>query len=97
MRKLLRRYPEVIPKDSGETEHGYAMGRMIGCLERTLVYGLVLFGQWGALGFVIAAKSIARFKELDDKHFADYYLIGTLASMLVAVGTGILVRYLLSG
>ncbi len=96
VRRLLARYPEVVPKDAGDSRHQYAMGRTIGCLERTLVFSLVLFGQWGALGFVIAAKSIARFKELDDKHFADYYLIGTLASMLVAVGTGILVRYLLS-
>jgi len=96
VRGLLARYPEVVPKDAGDSRHQYAMGRTIGCLERTLVFSLVLFGQWGALGFVIAAKSIARFKELDDKHFADYYLIGTLASMLVAVGTGILVRYLLS-
>ncbi len=96
VRRLLARYPEVVPADAGGSGHQYAMGRTIGCLERTLVFSLVLFGQWGALGFVIAAKSIARFKELDDKHFADYYLIGTLASMLVAVGTGILVRYLLS-
>jgi hypothetical protein len=97
VRRLLARYPEVVPEDAGDRRHQYAMGRTIGCLERTLVFSLVLFGQWGALGFVIAAKSIARFKELDDKHFADYYLIGTLASMLVAVGTGILVRYLLAG
>lgn len=97
VRRLLARYPEVVPQDSGATEHEYAMGRTIGCLERTLVFGLVLLEQWGALGFVLAAKSIARFKELDKKHFADYYLIGTLASMLVAVGTGILVRWLLVG
>ncbi len=96
VRRLLARYPEVVPAEAGESGHQYAMGRTIGCLERTLVFSLVLFGQWGALGFVIAAKSIARFRELDDKSFADYYLIGTLASMLVAVGTGILVRHLLS-
>jgi len=54
--------------------------------------------DWGALGFVIAAQSIARFKELDEKGFADYYLIGTLASVLVAliggVTTGLLIGLL---
>ncbi len=95
VRRLLARYPEVVPQETEQAGHGYEMGRTIGCLERTLVFALVLFGQWGALGLVIAAKSIARFKELNDRHFADYYLIGTLASMLVAVGTGILVRYVL--
>ncbi len=95
-RELAIRVRGIVPERARTRASKYKMGAMIGCLERTLVFALVLFGQWAALGFVIAAKSIARFKELDDKHFADYYLIGTLASMLVAVGTGILVRYLLS-
>jgi hypothetical protein len=56
---------------------------------------MVLLGYWSALGFVIAAKSIARFKELDEKGFADYYLIGTLASVLVALLSGVTVNLLL--
>ena len=47
------------------------------------------------LGLVLAAKSIARFKELERQAFADYYLIGTLASLLVAVASGIAVRWIL--
>ena len=47
-----------------------------------------------ALGFVVAAKSVARFRELESQRFADYYLIGTLGSILVAIATGILVRAL---
>jgi hypothetical protein len=39
-----------------------------------------------------AAESIARFRELESKHFADYYLVGTLTSLLVAIASGILVR-----
>ena len=35
---------------------------------------------------MIAAKTIARFKQLDDRGFAEYYLLGTLASVAVAVG-----------
>jgi hypothetical protein len=71
------------------------MGRVIGVLERFLTLILVLLGQWGALGLVVAAKSVARFRELEDKDFSDYYLIGTLASLLVAVGTGLILHALL--
>lgn len=34
----------------------------------------------------LAAKSIARFKELEDRAFAEYYLVGTLMSVAVATG-----------
>jgi hypothetical protein len=97
VRLVLERYPQVIPKPAdGESEESgeYAMGRTIGCLERFLLFILVLLEQWGALGFVIAAKSIARFRELENQQFADYYLIGTLTSTLIAIGSGILVRVL---
>ena len=100
VRLLLERYPQVIPQPAnGETEESgeYAMGRTIGCLERFLLFVLVLLGQWGALGFVIAAKSIARFRELENQQFADYYLIGTLTSILTAIGSGILIRALALG
>ncbi len=91
VRKLLARYPQVLP-ETKEGERGeYAMGRTIGVLERFVVFTLVLFGQWGALGFVIAAKSIARFKELENQSFADYYLMGTLASVFSAIVVGIVV------
>jgi hypothetical protein len=52
---------------------------------------LLIFGEYGAIGFVISAKSIIRFpeinkqdegdKKLPDKK-AEYYLIGTLLSMV---------------
>ena len=64
-------------------------GRLIGILERTLVLTLLLVGQWGVIGFVLAAKSIARFEELKRQAFAEYYLIGTLLSVLFAIGTGL--------
>ncbi len=68
-----------------------SMGRTVGYLERLLVYVLVLNGQWAALGLVVAAKSIARFPELKNQEFADYYLIGTLTSLLVAVASAMVV------
>jgi hypothetical protein len=51
--------------------------------------------QHSAIGFVLAAKAFARFKELEDREFAEYVLIGTLLSSSVAVAIGILVRFVL--
>ncbi|MBD3349186.1 MAG: DUF3307 domain-containing protein [Candidatus Eisenbacteria bacterium] len=90
VQRTLERFPTACP--DGDPGDQYRMGRVIGYLERALVYALILNGQWGALGLVIAAKSVARFPELKTKAFADYYLIGTLASMVVAVGVGLAVR-----
>ncbi len=71
------------------------LGRLIGRLERLLLMLLVAMGQWEAVGFLLAAKSVARFRELDDKTFSDYYLIGTLASLLAAVVCGGAIRLVL--
>lgn len=69
-----------------DMEHGIpGSGAFIGKLERLLLAALVLFGEWGAAGLVLAAKSIARFRELQSRRFSEYYLIGTLTSVLIAV------------
>jgi hypothetical protein len=72
--------PEPTPDRIGET---------IGVLERLLVVVFVLGGAGIAVGLVIAAKTIARFRQLDDRAFAEYYLLGTLASVSVAVLSGL--------
>ena len=76
----------------GITEEERSRGRTIGVLERFILLTLVILGQWGALGFVIAAKSIARFKDLDQRDFSERYLIGTLTSVAVAIASGLAVR-----
>lgn len=70
-------------------------GRLIGILERLLILFAVLAGEWSAVGLVLAAKSIARFKELEDRDFAELYLVGTLASVLVAVVSATLLAQLM--
>ena len=65
------------------------LGATIGVLERLLIVTFVLTGSSAAVGFVVAAKTLARFKQLDDRDFAEYYLVGTLASVAVAVGSGL--------
>lgn len=54
----------------------------------------MLLGQYGALGLLIAAKVVARFRALEDRDFAEYFLIGTLASLLHALLVGVGLRLL---
>lgn len=60
-------------------------GKLIGELERVIIAVLVVADQLGVIGFVLTAKSLARFKQLEDKSFSEKYLIGTLTSTSVAV------------
>lgn len=56
-------------------------GQLIGLLERGLIFVLILAGQPGSVGFLIAAKSILRFDASKRKQkAAEYVIIGTLAS-----------------
>lgn len=58
-------------------------GRIIGSLERGLIFFFVMIGRPEAVGFLVAAKSIFRFGELkdrDNRMEAEYILIGTLIS-----------------
>lgn len=60
-------------------------GYLIGILERIIILTLGLNAQLGAIGFVLAAKSLARFKQLEDKNFAEKYLLGTLLSVAISL------------
>jgi hypothetical protein len=69
-------------------------GRAIGIFERLLVLTLYLTGNVASITIVIAAKSLARFKNFDNKDFAEYYLIGTLASVMIAIIGGMILKVL---
>jgi uncharacterized protein DUF3307 len=68
------------------------VGATIGVLERLLIATFVLAGAEVAIGLVVAAKTIARFRLLDDRDFAEYYLLGTLGSVSVAIVTGLIAK-----
>lgn len=75
------------------TESLESAGKYIGIIERLFVFAFVLVGQWEAIGFLIAAKSIFRFgdlKEAKDRKLTEYILIGTLISFGIAILTGII-------
>ena len=75
----------AVSEDPPRLASAARVGATIGVLERLLIVGFVLAGAQAAVGFVIAAKTIARFRQLDDRSFAEYYLLGTLASVAVAL------------
>ena len=71
-------------------------GRLIGLLERGLIYLLLLAGQHAAIGFLIAAKSVMRFETASkEQKAAEYVIIGTLASFGWAIAVTLAVLALL--
>lgn len=68
-----------------EEEASGGAGQIIGIAERLIIFTLGLSGQYAAIGFMIAAKSVARFEKFKEKDFAEIYIVGTLASIGVAV------------
>lgn len=67
-------------------------GEAIGILEREIIFILGIMNQFGAIGFVLAAKSMARFEQLKHQGFAEKYLIGTLLSALIAISCAAIYR-----
>ena len=63
-------------------------GRIIGILERILFLIFIVNNHYNAVGFLIAAKSILRFKDAEAAK-TQYLLIGSLLSLLIAVVFGI--------
>jgi hypothetical protein len=62
------------------------LGNKIGSLERLLILLLFFANQFGVIGFVFTAKSIARWKNpSESKDFAEYYFVGTLLSVIIVV------------
>lgn len=73
-------------------------GKLIGQLERALIFILILTGQPGGIGFLIAAKSILRFSEArESQKLAEYVLIGTLLSFGLAIAVSSLTLRLIGG
>lgn len=70
-------------------------GRLIGPLERVLVFSLTLAGAYTLLAAVLAAKGIVRFPEIsrdtDTGSRAEYFLVGSLVSWVAALACAVLV------
>ena len=86
-------------QDQIGTRKGLAdAGRWIGILERILILTFVLLNQFTGIGFLIAAKSILRFGDIknpDNRKEAEFILLGTMVSFIIAIFTGIVAMRLI--
>lgn len=60
-------------------------GGKIGDLERIISMVMLLLGQYAAIALVFTAKSIVRYRDFEDRSFAEYYLYGTMLSVVVCI------------
>jgi hypothetical protein len=65
-------------------------GLYIGWLERFLVITALLLHSPASIGLILTAKSIARYPQFKSEHFAEYFLIGTLLSIAIAILGGVI-------
>ncbi len=84
----LKTYPKIYSEE-------LKAGNIIGKLERIIIAILLLNNQFGVIGFVLTAKSIARFKQMENRDFAEKYLIGTLTSFLIVLLSVLILKGLL--
>ena len=74
---------------------GFKGGRLIGPLERMLVLILTLAAAYPILAAMLAAKGIVRFPEIsrdgETGARAEYFLVGSLVSWVIALGAAFLV------
>ncbi|WP_407358056.1 hypothetical protein LTA6_002683 [Microbacterium sp. LTA6] len=95
---------EVASSDAGAEEAtsslsdpraGFKGGRLIGPLERMLVLILTLAAAYPILAAMLAAKGIVRFPEIsrdgETGARAEYFLVGSLVSWVMALGSAFLV------
>jgi hypothetical protein len=74
----------------------YNRGRVIGNIERLILLTFVAIQAYQALAFLMAAKGLFRAKDLENKEFAEYFLVGTLVSSMVAITAGMWIQLILN-
>ncbi|HEY8444783.1 MAG TPA: DUF3307 domain-containing protein [Bacilli bacterium] len=68
------------------------VGSLIGKLERVIIVILGMMNLYTSIALVFTAKSLARFKQLEDKSFAERYLVGTFLSLLFGLIAIIIIK-----
>ena len=86
------------PSNSMQLQGMPNAGKWIGYIERVLVLTFVITGSIEAVGFLLAAKSIFRFGDLNkakEIKITEYVLLGTLASFSIALLIGFAINMLI--
>ena len=97
VRLVLGSVGAVKPEGQPQPSDRLKGGRLLGPMERTLIFGLGLAGQLAAATAVVAAKSIIRFPEINAAKarengnigidaVTEYFLVGSFASWIIALG-----------
>jgi len=85
------------PQQTGTANLLFNAGKYIGILERLFIFGFVIANFWEGIGFLLAAKSIFRFGDLNnakERYLTEYVLIGTFLSFGSAIVVSLLFNYL---
>lgn len=95
--ETLRLKSAALPEEPSEIKALVGAGMLIGWLERAIVFSLVMAGQSTAAVLTLTAKSVARFPALrrNEEGFAEYFLIGSLTSLVMALGPALATHWLL--
>ncbi len=88
--------------DNNYFEHNYRYGKKgtenggfyIGLLERLFIISVIALRIPEVIGFVLATKSIARFKEFDNDKFVEDFIIGSFISFISAIIIGVIIEKL---
>lgn len=78
----------LLAGQSGEQRGGDKLkaGGIIGVLEKLIALIFLSVGEYAAIGLILTAKSIARYDKISkNPTFAEYYLIGTLTSLIMVL------------
>lgn len=87
--RLVLEAAETLPRERNRPP--LSGGRVVGILERLLIFGFIVAGAPAAAALVASAKSVLRFPEISrsgtEIHVAtEYFLVGSLTSWLLAAG-----------
>jgi len=94
---ILRPYTQQLASQNDASTGLKNAGEHIGYLERGLIVTFILFNQFTAVGFLLAAKSVFRFGDMrreSDRKLTEYIMLGTLFSFSFAILIGELGKYI---
>lgn len=88
---------QPISETESESQNGAGAGHpdggfIIGLLERLFIILAIILGREEVIGFVLATKSVARFKKFDEDRFMEYFIIGSFLSFIIAIGIGSIIK-----
>jgi hypothetical protein len=86
-----RKWQEELKKGGAAVENLLNGGKWIGIIERLMIFTFVLLAKYEAIGFLITAKSILRFRQDTEIKQSEYVLVGTILSYGLAIMIGLII------